>query len=254
MFTDEDIAFQREMLANPADTTLKLVYADWLQDRADPRAQFVRLQVQLVGMVDSFSEALASGFLGTLGETLDPGWVAFMTTLAQPFVPIRFDDELFADPIGHRGRVAAFASQFHAPGDWSEGLLADLVFLVGNRWGVEDDEHFGHTVRNFLCACPAEATFRTTDEVKAALPLAPAGRNGTWPDRIKISPADSDKVTGGWERQLREHVANGCRYDVERQLSEFSSGGESRPCRFGLTFGKSPHGDRLVGAFWWRWG
>ncbi|MBN9121631.1 MAG: TIGR02996 domain-containing protein [Planctomycetes bacterium] len=27
---EDDITFQRAILANPADTTLKLVYADWL--------------------------------------------------------------------------------------------------------------------------------------------------------------------------------------------------------------------------------
>lgn len=43
----DDIAFQRAILANLADTTLKLVYADWLQDRDDPRAEYVRLRVQL---------------------------------------------------------------------------------------------------------------------------------------------------------------------------------------------------------------
>lgn len=43
---DDDTAFQRAILADPADTTLKLVDADWLQERDDPRAQFVRLQVE----------------------------------------------------------------------------------------------------------------------------------------------------------------------------------------------------------------
>ena len=50
---DDDIAFQRAILANPADTTLKLVYADWLQDRGDPRAEYVRLQVQLHTQVNT---------------------------------------------------------------------------------------------------------------------------------------------------------------------------------------------------------
>jgi uncharacterized protein (TIGR02996 family) len=44
---EDDIAFQRAILANPSDTTLKLVYADWLQDRSDPRAEYVRLQIEI---------------------------------------------------------------------------------------------------------------------------------------------------------------------------------------------------------------
>jgi uncharacterized protein (TIGR02996 family) len=43
---DDDAAFQRAILANPADTTLKFVYADWRQERDDLRAEFVRLQVR----------------------------------------------------------------------------------------------------------------------------------------------------------------------------------------------------------------
>src|SRR5438067_9840359 len=85
---EDDIAFQRAILANPADTTLKLVYADWLQERADPRAEFVRLQVQLSGMVDQGSAGQLVEWLSAKGSSLDPAWVAFMTTLAQPFEPI----------------------------------------------------------------------------------------------------------------------------------------------------------------------
>ena len=47
MHYDDDTAFQRAIRANPADTTLKLVYADWLQEHDDLRAEFVRLQVEL---------------------------------------------------------------------------------------------------------------------------------------------------------------------------------------------------------------
>jgi uncharacterized protein (TIGR02996 family) len=75
---EDDIAFQRAILASPSDTTLKLVYADWLQERDDPRAEFVRLQVQLyaTGSVESAVEA-AAWFL-QMGNRLDPDWVAFI--------------------------------------------------------------------------------------------------------------------------------------------------------------------------------
>src|SRR5688572_680687 len=115
MRCEDDVAFQRAIMANPADTTLKLVYADWLQDRADPRAEFVRLQLQLNGMVGQESVAQAAEWLGNKGDNLDPKWVAFMTTLAQPFEPIRFDKHKehgypFTERIGLRGRIAAFES------------------------------------------------------------------------------------------------------------------------------------------------
>jgi uncharacterized protein (TIGR02996 family) len=40
-------AFLRAISAAPDDSTVRLVYADWLEDRGDPRAEFVRLQVRL---------------------------------------------------------------------------------------------------------------------------------------------------------------------------------------------------------------
>jgi|GEM_PF-3038115 len=43
----EDEPFLRAMLANPDDHLTRLVYADWLDEHADPRAEFLRLEVRL---------------------------------------------------------------------------------------------------------------------------------------------------------------------------------------------------------------
>jgi uncharacterized protein (TIGR02996 family) len=43
----DDLAFLRALLASPDDNTLRLVYADWLEERDDPRATFLRLEVAL---------------------------------------------------------------------------------------------------------------------------------------------------------------------------------------------------------------
>jgi uncharacterized protein (TIGR02996 family) len=43
---DEE-AFLRAISAAPDDGTVRLVYADWLEEHGDPRAEFVRLQVRL---------------------------------------------------------------------------------------------------------------------------------------------------------------------------------------------------------------
>lgn len=40
-------AFLRGILANPEDDSLRLVYADWLEERGDPRAEFIRVQCEL---------------------------------------------------------------------------------------------------------------------------------------------------------------------------------------------------------------
>lgn len=74
----DDIAFQRAILANPADFTLKLVYADWLQEHDDPRAEFVRVQVELHKQKTVAAAVDAAAWFIKMGELLDPEWVAFM--------------------------------------------------------------------------------------------------------------------------------------------------------------------------------
>ncbi|QEL14613.1 TIGR02996 domain-containing protein [Limnoglobus roseus] len=43
----EGEAFLRAISAAPNDNTVRLVYADWLEERGDPRSEFVRIQVQV---------------------------------------------------------------------------------------------------------------------------------------------------------------------------------------------------------------
>ncbi|HEY7426081.1 MAG TPA: TIGR02996 domain-containing protein [Gemmataceae bacterium] len=40
-------AFLQAILANPEDDTPRLVYADWLDERGDPRGEFIRVQCQM---------------------------------------------------------------------------------------------------------------------------------------------------------------------------------------------------------------
>jgi uncharacterized protein (TIGR02996 family) len=44
---DDDKRFLQAILAAPDDYALRLVYADWLEDRSDPRGEYLRLQVSL---------------------------------------------------------------------------------------------------------------------------------------------------------------------------------------------------------------
>lgn len=39
--------FFEEIIANPHDDIPRLVYADWLEERGDPRGEFIRLQIEL---------------------------------------------------------------------------------------------------------------------------------------------------------------------------------------------------------------
>lgn len=75
---DDDIAFQRAILANPADITLKLVYADWLQERDDLRADFVRIQVELHTTKTTTAAVNAAAWFMRMGDRLDADWVALI--------------------------------------------------------------------------------------------------------------------------------------------------------------------------------
>src|SRR5690349_9475487 len=43
----KDVAFLKAISTDPNDLALRLVYADWLDEQNDPRAEFVRLKVKL---------------------------------------------------------------------------------------------------------------------------------------------------------------------------------------------------------------
>jgi uncharacterized protein (TIGR02996 family) len=43
----DDQGFRSALLADPEDTTTRLVYADWLEERDDPRGEFLRLECEL---------------------------------------------------------------------------------------------------------------------------------------------------------------------------------------------------------------
>ncbi|MEZ6139219.1 MAG: TIGR02996 domain-containing protein [Zavarzinella sp.] len=55
----EEEALLKAIQLSPADTTVRLVYADWLEDRGDPRAEFLRLQNQLAKVLDRLQHVRA---------------------------------------------------------------------------------------------------------------------------------------------------------------------------------------------------
>src|SRR5688572_12656020 len=40
-------AFVQSILEAPDDDDVRLIYADWLEERGDPRGEFIRLQIEL---------------------------------------------------------------------------------------------------------------------------------------------------------------------------------------------------------------
>ena len=43
----QDEGFLRAIIEEPDDVGLRLIYADWLEERGDPRGEFIRVQCQL---------------------------------------------------------------------------------------------------------------------------------------------------------------------------------------------------------------
>jgi uncharacterized protein (TIGR02996 family) len=63
----DEAAFLKALRENPADDTTRLVYADWLDERGDPRAEFIRLRQQHAELTARINE---------LSEQFDPAWLA----------------------------------------------------------------------------------------------------------------------------------------------------------------------------------
>lgn len=79
---DDEAAFVRAIRANPDDAALRLVFADWLEDRGDPRSQFVRLESKLaLSSVESSEGKNLQAEGESLRATLNPEWVSKWSAL-----------------------------------------------------------------------------------------------------------------------------------------------------------------------------
>jgi uncharacterized protein (TIGR02996 family) len=72
----EDEAFIRAVVDGPGDDTPRLVYADWLDDRSDPRGPYLRAECEWAQPWRSGERPADSPELRELGAGLDPVWVA----------------------------------------------------------------------------------------------------------------------------------------------------------------------------------
>src|SRR5690349_11303648 len=63
----DEAAFLKALRDNPADDTARLVYANWLDERNDPRAEFIRLRQQHAQLTARINE---------LAAQCDPAWLA----------------------------------------------------------------------------------------------------------------------------------------------------------------------------------
>src|ERR1700722_17360862 len=75
----EEDGFVRAVQVAPGDDSLRLVYADWLEERGDPRAEYLRVLCALRGPLPPQGRKPAlRARLKELRTGLDPSWIAAM--------------------------------------------------------------------------------------------------------------------------------------------------------------------------------
>jgi uncharacterized protein (TIGR02996 family) len=164
-----DEAFLRVILASPGDGLVRSAYADWMEERGDPRAHYLRTDtgVERINCVDWLrdEEGILDYYLPRFPEIarqaeesrsyeqerkrlrslrgrvdIDAGWLAFMDSLGRPFHPFLFwnygtpqafqPEELpFTRRVGTRGSVITFEGEFLSDDSWDPGLPKNLLFL-----------------------------------------------------------------------------------------------------------------------------
>jgi uncharacterized protein (TIGR02996 family) len=82
MTDDQD--FVQAILSRPDDDTVRLVYADWLDERGDVRGEFLRLSLELARHTSKSKKyALVSERLEAIRPGIDPEWAASVGRLHQ---------------------------------------------------------------------------------------------------------------------------------------------------------------------------
>jgi uncharacterized protein (TIGR02996 family) len=80
-FTPEDRAFLRAILDHPADRMPWMAYADWLDDRGDPRSEFLRLSVERADLPEGDPHRYGIDIqLAALRAELDANWMMMFDT------------------------------------------------------------------------------------------------------------------------------------------------------------------------------
>jgi uncharacterized protein (TIGR02996 family) len=268
---DTDDGFLSAVLANPEDDTLKLVYADWLDERGDPRGQWLRMQGQLDRRwgPDESVDLLLHELRGLRAE-IDPTWRALMSTLGYTPTPTTLWYEECQSPfsellvlrstrgdLGQPGGLVSFASQFQSLQSPSASLTADLRVLDDIRLELGECSYgrSDYTIFTFIAELSTEATEPTADEIIAALKIREwhVGRPG---DRF------DDYITNDRSRQyfFRDEEPGDESRGVAGILSRYVApaqmwyvllhnlGGSDSRDAVHLGVARSPEGDRLIGV------
>lgn len=239
--TDET-PFLRSLIAHPGDAPTRLAYADWLDERQDPRAAYLRLDPELGRL--SYVEWLERGdgleyYLTEFSDVrreweerkkteterserrelqkkLDPYWTAFIDSLGCRFEPflffnntgsnvIRPDELTFTEPIGTRGNLVTFESDFCDELSWSQGLMTDIRFLAELECVVCYYGAASCPTHPFLCEFTETPKPTTATDILAAL------RPSQFRDRhVKTLKATHIPYSGYHPGRKNDEIHNDC--------------------------------------------
>jgi uncharacterized protein (TIGR02996 family) len=75
----DDASFVQAIADAPFDESLRVVYADWLEERSDPRGEYLRIEAAFRTLPRDALEVLA-GYKRwpELRKALDPEWIILM--------------------------------------------------------------------------------------------------------------------------------------------------------------------------------
>ena len=276
---NEENAFLGSMLVSPDDEALRLVYADWLEERGDIRAEYLRLDLEIERQKSQGRVALQlKQRLAEIELGVDRAWLSFVTSLGRPFrmgqnnsehFDIEPADLPFSEPIGKRGRVFTFRSQFTMPQSWQPGLLEDLRLIMELEWGEIAYGAADMPVNPFICELDDEGSPLTGAVVLEALKARQfksehirnlAATSIPFPGYHPHT--DNDEIHNDFSAQ---HIFENEQVDefsnIHGALKQYVSEGQLwyvllHPTKHDgfasyvvlFSVGRSPHGKRLVGA------
>jgi uncharacterized protein (TIGR02996 family) len=153
--TSDDAALLRAVLANPADDAPRLVYADWLDERGDPRGEYLRADLEVARPQPRgrwFLEKVERA--QELQARCDPGWVLAVSR-------------------GCRGRVIGL-TLYQRAGEWDPG---SPVRLANPGWVLVEEAISRLDRRRYL---EVRLTVRGDREGEGSCDLSITGGRGAW--------------------------------------------------------------------------
>ena len=185
-------AFLAAIAANPADGLTRRVYADWLDEHADPRGEYLRELCAAAGWAECPDRDTVTARLREMGRTLDDDWVAAVQkgcnwrTLFEVNALYGEDDDREVHPFLF-GEPATEEQLAEAETSLGVKLPADIRSILTEFNGVELFEEQGSDQIYYPAAVMAgtAADFRSMEGAE--------GSNGE----------DFDKILfiGGWNGQ-----------------------------------------------------